>query len=83
LTAQTPFDLGHEIFRKPQGIEGLLESLSRLLRLAAITCEARLGCEAATLFDFHVFFDGSGGGRHGALLDSVWVFGSGSVPKHT
>ena len=29
LTAQAPFDLGHEVFRKPQVIEGLVEGLRR------------------------------------------------------
>jgi hypothetical protein len=52
-------------------MEGLLQDLSGVLRLAAITCEALLGCEAATLSDFRVFFDGSGHGGHGALLASV------------
>ena len=49
LTAQTPFDLGHEVLRQPQVIEGLLEGFSGLLRLTAITCEALLRCAAATL----------------------------------
>jgi hypothetical protein len=42
LTTQTPFDLGHEVFRKLQVIERLPEGLGSLLRLAAITCEALL-----------------------------------------
>jgi hypothetical protein len=40
LTLQTPFDLGREVCWKPQGIEGLLEGLSGVLRLAAVTREA-------------------------------------------
>jgi hypothetical protein len=39
LAAQAPFDLRHEVFRQPQRIEGLLESLSSVLGLAAITRE--------------------------------------------
>ena len=33
-------------------MEGLLQDLSDVLRLPAITCEALLGCETATLSDF-------------------------------
>jgi hypothetical protein len=71
LTAQTPFDLGHEVFRQPQGIEGLLESLSRLLRLAVITCEARLCLQVAPVSGFGMCFGVSFGWRHGALLYTV------------
>jgi len=56
-------------------MEGLLQNLGGVLRLAAITCETLLRCAAATLSGFYVFFDGSGSGRHSALLDSVRVFG--------
>ena len=41
------------------------------------------GCAAATLPGFREFFDRSSGGRHSALLASVWVCGDGSVPKRT
>src|SRR5215471_19020438 len=68
LAAQTAFDFSHEVFRQPQVIEGLLEGLSGPLRLAAIACKALVRGAAATLSGFRVFFDGSCGGRHGALL---------------
>jgi hypothetical protein len=44
LAAQAAFNLGHEIVRQPQVIEGLLEGLSGPLRLAAIACKALLRC---------------------------------------
>jgi len=83
LTPQTPFDLGHEVFRKPQGIEGLLEGLGGVLRLAAVAREALLSLEAATLSRFGVLFDVSFAWGHGALLCSVWVFGDGSLSQGT
>ncbi len=76
MAAQAPFDLGHEVFRKPQVIDGLL-------CLAAITCEALLRCAMATLSGFRVFFDISCRGGHGALLDSMGGFGDCSLPKCT
>src|SRR5882672_7709096 len=79
LTSQTPFDLGHEVFRKPQGIEGLLEGLSGVLRLAAITCEALLRLKTATLSGFGLLCGVSFSGGHGALLDSVGVCGGCSL----
>ena len=83
LASQAPFDLGHEVFGEPQVIEGLLEGLGGVLRLAAVTRKALLRFEAATLPGFRVFFDVSCGGGHGALLASVWVCGDGSLPKRT
>ena len=80
LASQAAFDLGHEVLRKPQGIEGLLEGLSSLLCLAAITREALLRC-AVALSGFRVLFGVSWGGRRGALLDSVWVCGDCRLPK--
>jgi hypothetical protein len=74
LAAQTPFDLGHEVFRQPQVIEGLLEGFGGMLRLAAITCEALLRFEAAALCGFGPLFGVSLRERHGALLRFVWVF---------
>jgi hypothetical protein len=56
LAAQTSFDLGHEVFRKPQVIESLLEGFGGVLRLAAVACEALLRFEALTLSSFRVFF---------------------------
>ena len=41
---------------EPQVIEGLLEDLGSLLRLAAVTFKALLCFEAATLPGFRVFF---------------------------
>jgi hypothetical protein len=60
LAPQTPFDLGHEVVRQPQGIKGLLEGLSRLLRL-----------QAAPVSGFGMFFGASFGWGHGALLCTV------------
>jgi hypothetical protein len=56
LAVQAPFDLGHEVCRKPQAIEGLLEGLGGVLRLAAVSREALLGFEVATPSGFGVFF---------------------------
>jgi hypothetical protein len=57
--------------RQPQVIEGLLEGLGSVLRLATIACEALLRCATATLSGFRVFSDGLIRGSHGALLDAV------------
>ena len=73
MAAQAPFDLGHEVFRKPQGIEGLLEGLDGVLRLAAVAREALLRCEAAALSGFGPLFGVLLRERHGALLRFVWV----------
>jgi hypothetical protein len=83
LAAQAPFDLGHEVLRKPQVIEGLLEGLGGVLRLAPITFEALVSFEAAALSGFRVFFDVLCGGGHSVLLDSVGVCGGCSLPKRT
>ena len=64
-------------------MERLLQDRSSVLRLAAVTLKALLCCEAATLPGFREFFDRSSGGRHGALLTSVWLCGDGSLPKRT
>ena len=56
LAAQAPCDLGHEVFRQPQVIEGLLERLDSVVRLAAVPREALLGLQAATWSGFGVFF---------------------------
>jgi hypothetical protein len=74
LAAQTPFDLGHEVFRHPQVIEGLLEGLGGVLRLATITFEALLSYEATALSGFGPLFGVSLREGHGALLRFVWVF---------
>jgi hypothetical protein len=81
LAAQAPFDLGHEVFRQPQVIEGLLEGLGGVLRLAAISLEALPRCETAALSGFGLFFGVSVCGRHTALFRFVWVCGGCSMGK--
>jgi hypothetical protein len=56
LAAQAPIDLGHEVFRQPQVIKGLLEGLGGVLRLAAVTFKALPRCEAAAVSGFGMFF---------------------------
>src|SRR5262245_39461882 len=63
LAVQAPFDLAHEVFRKPQVIKGLLEGLGGVLRLAAVVREALLRCAAATLSGFGVLLSVSFCGR--------------------
>jgi hypothetical protein len=68
LLPQTPFDLGHEVFRKSQVIEGLLQGLGGLLRLAAVSRETLLRCAATALAGFGgTFLIGFGPG-HAVLL---------------
>jgi hypothetical protein len=67
----------------PQVIEGLLEGLSGLLGLAAITCEALLRCEAAALSGFGLFFRGSFAWGHDVLLCFVRIYAGGSLSKHS
>ena len=64
-------------------MEGVLQDLRGVLRLAAITYEALLCCAATTLSGFYVFFDGSCDEGHGVLLCAVWVCGKGSPFTHT
>ena len=52
-------------------MESLLQDLGGVLRLAAVTLKAFSGGTATALSSFRVFFDGSAGNRHGALLASV------------
>jgi hypothetical protein len=80
LAAQAPFDLGHEVIRQRQVIEGLLEGFGGMLRLATVTREALVRFEAA-LSGFRAFFGVLLRGRHAALLRCVCVFGGGSLPK--
>jgi len=49
LAPQAPFNLGYQVFGEAQLMEGLLQDRGGVLRLAAITCETLLRCEAATL----------------------------------
>jgi hypothetical protein len=83
LASQAAFDLGHEVFRQSQVIEGLLEGLDSVLGLATVAREALLRCATATLSGFGVFFSVSCGEGHGALLCSVRVVAGCSLPKRT
>src|SRR5215831_866060 len=83
LAGQTPFDLGHEVFSKPQVIEGLLEGRGGVLRLAAVTRKALLRFQATTLAGFGMMFSVSYTWRHRALLCAVTLFATCSLPKHT
>jgi hypothetical protein len=74
LAAQTPFDLGHEVFRQPQVIEGLLEGLGGVLRLAAVTREALLRCAITAAAGFGVGFGISFVWGHDVLLCFVRVY---------
>ena len=67
LAAQAPFDLGHKVVRQPQVIEGLLEGLGCMLRLAAVTCEALLCVQVAPVSGFRLFLGASFGWGHGVL----------------
>jgi hypothetical protein len=51
-------------------MEGLLQERGGLLRLAAVAREAFVRCAAATLSIFGLFFGGSSGKGHSALLCS-------------
>ena len=68
MAAQAPFDFGHEVFRKPQVIEGLLEGRGGLLRLAAVALEAFSGSTAPALYRFRLSFMILSGMAHGVLL---------------
>ena len=83
LAVQAPFDLGHEVFRQPQVIEGLLEDLGSVLRLAAVSREALVRCAITAPSGFGVFFRRSFAWGHGALLCSVRVYAECSRPKRT
>jgi hypothetical protein len=74
LASQAPCDLGYEVFRQPQVIEGLVEGLGGVLRLAAVALQALPRFEAAALSGFSLFFGVSLRGRHSALLCSVRCF---------
>jgi hypothetical protein len=73
---QAPFKLGHEVFRQPQVIEGLLAGFGGVLRLVAISLAALPRCATAALSGFGLFFGVSLRGEHAALLRFVWVCGS-------
>jgi hypothetical protein len=54
-------------------MEGLLQNLGGVLRLAAVTLQALLRFKTATLSGFGLFFRVSLRGRYSALLCVVWV----------
>jgi hypothetical protein len=56
LTSQAAFKLGYEIFGEAPVVESLLHDLRGMLRLAAITLQTLLRCEATALSGFGVFF---------------------------
>jgi len=68
LAAQAPLDLGHEVFRKPQVIEGLLEGLRGVLRLTRSRREAFVRFAITALSGFGIFLCASCGWGHGVLL---------------
>ena len=55
MAPETPFDLGHDVFRQPQVIEGLLEGLGGVLRLAAVSLEALVRFAITAPSGFGVF----------------------------
>ena len=63
-----PADLGHEVFRQPQVIEGLVEGLSGVLRLAAVSRETLMYFKATTFAGFDMFFGVSFARGHGCSL---------------
>jgi hypothetical protein len=68
LTLYAPCDLGHEVFRKPQVIDGLLEGFGGMLRLAAVALEAFSGSMTPVLYRFRLSFIILSGTAHGVLL---------------
>src|SRR5262249_61117320 len=79
LAPYAAFDLGHEVFRQPQVIEGLLEGLSGPLRLAAVVREALLRCAISASSGFGVFFHGSCAWGPDVLLYFVSISAGGSL----
>jgi hypothetical protein len=67
LAASAPCELGSEVFRPPQGIEGLLEGLGSLLGVALVACEALVRWAATALAGFGVAFLIGFGPRHDVL----------------
>jgi hypothetical protein len=70
---QARCDFGHEAFRQPQVIEGLLEGRCGVLRLAAVSREALVRFEAVECSGFGVFLGVSCAGGDGEFLRSIWV----------
>src|SRR5439155_25892630 len=81
LTPQAAFKLGHQVFGEAQVLQSALEGLGGVLRLAAVAREAFSSGATTALSGFRVSFDVSCREGHGALLDAVWVYGGGSLPK--
>src|SRR5215831_7875817 len=73
LAVPAPGDLGHEVFRQPQVIEGLLEGFGGVLRRAAISCAALLSCAAATLSGFDGFWCIAFGWGHGEVPGTMRI----------
>src|SRR6516165_6289618 len=62
-------------------MERLLQGLHGLLRLTAVTLQALLGFQVATLAGFGVLFGVSCAADHGVLLHSLWVLGGCRLPR--
>src|SRR4030095_5179124 len=62
-------------------MERLLQGLRGLLRLTAVTLQALLGFQGATLADFGEFVCGLFAADHGCVLHSVWVLGGCRLPR--
>src|SRR5262245_53498398 len=62
-------------------MERLLQGLRGLLRLTAVTLQALLGFQVATLAGFGVLFGISFAADHGILLHALWVLGGCRLPR--
>src|SRR5215471_20631443 len=62
-------------------MERLLQGLRGLLRLTAVTLQALLGLQVATLAGFGVLFGVSFAADHGVLLHSLWGLGGCRLPR--
>ena len=83
LAAQASCDLGHEVFRQPQVIEGLLEGFGGVLRLAAVAREALVRFEITAPSGLGMFFDLSLYGRHDAAPSFRVGLWGGRLSKRT
>jgi hypothetical protein len=68
LPSQTPFDLRYQVFRNPQALDGLVEGLGGVLRLAAVALEAFSSGAMLALSRFGLSFMILSGTAHGVLL---------------
>jgi hypothetical protein len=68
LAPQAAFNLGYEVFRKPQVIKGFQEGLGGVLRLAAVALEAFSRGATLALSRFGLSFMILSGTAHGVLL---------------